>query len=1107
MTGRSMIARNGIRTTLRARGRTALFTALILLLTLTLALGLGMWAYCSGTLAEMDETYTSVALLEYLGQDYPDGSVADENARQAASALDDDAIAAVSGVERWERNDRALAAMDGYLRSAGEIPYGDQAVLAVFNLIPRYDFAQLSEDQLAASYVAADFDSMSCRIHVSGLLGGDAEVPLYTSSKASEAVEDTYVVVTYFGDTTLVTPEGSIDLWSIPGIASYIHSAASDTYQSEEKVLVGYDAIVSRCLYSLEGREGIAVTMEVGDSGFVGEKGRYYLIHGQFVETGMANRTLVITDFYDGCETKPYAESSGSDDPLLRDSLFTEYARHCRMANNYISLEASDDIPALEVFQQGYLTLREGRFPAAGEKGVCVADGAMADACGLTVGDTIDLTQMTSADSDRFDLTVTDAVQTLTIVGVTTALKEYQGTVWVSGGEGGFGEPLFGYQLGRAVLDNRTARQAADALQAMAPDGVRVTLYDQGYSAAAQPLEAMESTASAVTLAAACGTLAVLVLFAYLFVGRQQETVSVLLSLGTPARGIRLWLLSGASVVAGSAAVLGTVIGAVTLRGMLRLALRAAQSLYAVDQRYSQAAVGMALERSDEMAAPVWPALAAGGVVLVLALALCLAFLRQARQQNTPKRGRLSVRVPRDGTSVSGQGALRFAMLSARRGGWRSLVVPAAALVLSLFLGLLTATAEGWSRQTDALYESSTLTGQAVSTNGRWNTGLVVPADAARTLWKSGMLSDLSASLGWHYWSADEIPRFAENSFGQERRQAWIASQPQVVALNSLTAAPAYMNSQPPAVTWLDGWDESFLSDRTWQPFYHALRPGTGGLYGDKAQTYPCIVGADYAVQRDLAPGDTFSVWLSWSTMNRTMESVVTLRIVGTVNQTGMAEDIYVPFGFWGDPAWLDGQEDVLASGERPDFLFTDRVQMEKYFYGTTNYGTCAFTLRSAYDLEPFRQYLAQQGFSQVRAAGANRTTLLLLDQSFTETVSALGRYITFSRILFPALFAMVGLLGFLISWLMVNGRRMEFAIMRGLGASRRRVFASFFLEQALLCLTGCVIGCGGLLFLSGGAVKWLAVLAFLLCYLIGCALSVRAVGRTNLMALLSERE
>ena len=1108
MTGRGMIARNGVRTVLRARRRAVLFTALILLLTLTLALGLGMWSYCRETLAEMDETYTSVALLEYLGQDYPDGSVADENARQAASVLDDAAIASLDGVERWERNDRALAAMDGYLRSSGEIPYGDQAVLTVFNLIPRYDYAQLTEDQLAENYVATDFDSMTCRIHVSGLLGGDAQVPYYTPYNMASATEDTYVVIMpYSGETTLITPEGRIDLWSIPGIAAYTYSAASDSYQSDAQVLVGYDAIVSRCLYSLEGREGIAVTIELGDSGFVGEKGRHYLIHGQFVETGAANRTLVITDFYDGCETKPYAEISGSDDPLLRDSLFTQYAQHYRMANNYVTLEASDDIPALEVFQQGYLSLREGRFPAAGETGVCVADGAMADICGLTVGDTIDLTRMTSTAADRFDLTVTDEVRTLTVVGVTTALKEYQGTVWVSGAEGGFGEPLFGYQLGRAVLDNRTARQAADALQAMAPDGVRVTLYDQGYSAAAQPLEAMESTASAVTLAAACGTLAVLVLFAYLFVGRQRETVSVLMSLGTPARGIRLWLLSGAAVVAGSAALLGTLLSAVTLRGMLHLALYAAQSLYAVDQRYSQAAVGIALERSGEIAAPVWPSLAAGGAVLVLSLLLCLLFLRQARQQNTPKRGRLSVRVPKDGTSLAGRGPLRFAMLSARRGGWRSLVVPAAALVLSLFLGLLAATAEGWNRQTDALYETSTLTGQAVSTNGRWNTGLLVPADAARTLWKSGMLSDLSVSLGWHYWRSDEIPRFAENSFGQERRQAWIGSQPQVVALNSLAAAPAYMNSQPPAVSWLDGWDGSFLADSVYQPFYHALLPGAGGLYGDEAQTYPCIVGADYAARHDLALGDTFFVWISWNTMNRTLETAVSLCVVGTVNQTGMAESIYVPFGFWGDPAWITGEEDILAPGERPDFTFRDRETMEKYFYGTTNYGTCTFTLRSAYDLEPFRQYLARQEFSQVRSAGKNRTTLLLLDQSFTETVSALGRYITFSRILFPALFLMVGLMGFLISWLMINGRRMEFAIMRGLGASQKRVFASFFLEQALLCLTGCLIGCAGLLLLSGGLVKWLAVLAFLLCYLAGCALSVQAVGRTNLMALLSERE
>ena len=71
-----MILRNGIRSTLRARGRTGLFTVLLFVLTLTLTLGLGMWNYCAGTLADMDENYTSIALVEYMGEDYPEENAA-----------------------------------------------------------------------------------------------------------------------------------------------------------------------------------------------------------------------------------------------------------------------------------------------------------------------------------------------------------------------------------------------------------------------------------------------------------------------------------------------------------------------------------------------------------------------------------------------------------------------------------------------------------------------------------------------------------------------------------------------------------------------------------------------------------------------------------------------------------------------------------------------------------------------------------------------------------------------------------------------------------------------------------------------------------------------
>ena len=63
------------------------------------------------------------------------------------------------------------------------------------------------------------------------------------------------------------------------------------------------------------------------------------------------------------------------------------------------------------------------------------------------------------------------------------------------------------------------------------------------------------------------------------------------------------------------------------------------------------------------------------------------------------------------------------------------------------------------------------------------------------------------------------------------------------------------------------------------------------------------------------------------------------------------------------------------------------------------------------------------------------------------------------------------------------------------------------FINVALILL-GCLLGCGALALLgSGGALQWLAAAGFAVCYLLGCALSVLAVGRVNLMNLLSERE
>ena len=114
-----VIIRNGVLSSLRARGPVVLFTLLIFGVTVSLSLGLGMWAYCAQMLQRCDENYTSIALVEYMGTDYPEEDAADGYAREAFGALDGEAIAAVDGCSCGESADRTLASLEGYSRTYG----------------------------------------------------------------------------------------------------------------------------------------------------------------------------------------------------------------------------------------------------------------------------------------------------------------------------------------------------------------------------------------------------------------------------------------------------------------------------------------------------------------------------------------------------------------------------------------------------------------------------------------------------------------------------------------------------------------------------------------------------------------------------------------------------------------------------------------------------------------------------------------------------------------------------------------------------------------------------------------------------------------------------
>lgn len=1082
-----MPVRYGLKTTLRARGRSILFALLIFVLTLVLALGAGMWGACSRLLARMDETYTCIALMEaYQGEDYPDPNAADEAAREAFAALPEisGGIAALPGVQLWEPADEGAVMLEGYGRSQGEMPYRSSGVVVASGLSPLYNGFQMAikEENLPQGF----------------------EEQIAAIEELAEGYKLADIAISYNPNTHSFTLTG--------------------------QQLAGYTGRIERSVYTREGKDNVFVIFDFSalDStpfafdGAALEQGQKYLVHGEFVSGNSSNRTFAVREFIRG-GASPWQLLSGADDPALTGGVFAETAEFYRLTNSAVRVAASDDPASLLAFQQGALYLTEGRFPMPGEQGACVLSGSTAQQMDAKVGDTVTVQLLDIAPESRWALSETGKTRQWLVVGITALEADYEGWIWVSAAEGGFGQPLFGFTLGRAVLENRQAVAAVERMQALQPGGARLTLYDQGYTAAARPIEMMRTAAMTVTLACGCAALAVLLLFALLFVGRQRETVEVLNALGTPKGWVRLWLLAGAGCIAGVSALLGALAGALALGRTAALALEAAANLYAVDTRYSDAAVGILRDAPAGLAAPWWTAPAAGLAVLGCAMLFCFAFLQEALREEEPRRGGLAKKahIPKGKTSTAGRGAVRFAFLSAVRGGRRSLAVPATALALTLLLGILAGSGQDADAQLNALYEDSVLEGAVVTGNGRGYTrytGLTVPMDKIQLLSRSGMLGGApSVSLSWHYWLDGSMPDFGYDTFGWESRLAWIRKQPDLVACNDLAAAPAFYHADMPGITWLEGYDADILHSGENVSFLAGTDLGSKGtpVGGEEPlPVYPALASHAFLQEQGLALGDELPVNYLFPASYRydprymaemNMMFRVDVQIVGEIAGTG--KELYLPLSFWCGEEWLRDEKALAPENGRMDGSIHNEEERDRWFYSQRNFDTCRFALRSAAELEPFRAYLAKNEFSQLGALGRNRTTLLLWDQAFTETAGALGRYAGFSQMLTPALLAAVGVLGFLLSWLMVHGRRMEFAVLRGLGAPRGRVFGSFFWEQALLCLPGCLAGA---CLLAPFFPAWAVLRAaggFLLCYLAGCALSVALIGRVALMELLAERE
>ena len=1068
-----MIIRNGIRSNLRAKGRSALFFVLILLLTAALILSLGVNLFCSSILAQCDEQYHSIALVEYMGADYPNDVVADSYARAAARDIEALDPASFDGVLRWTPNSSHLGYLPEYKRANSSSPYSSYAVLEIRSLYPYYEkhWEWYPEDEISDEALEA---------YLIRLFG--------------------YDVVLDSGD--LEDYKHWMEIEGITGEIVTDYSAPAYYTARVSNVLYGNDIKAERMINIVSGR------------GFLAETNESYFVNGVVVGKNQGSYNilnslpvLAITSLVDSDEL-PYEKIdalAGSPAP----ERFLRNAEIYSVSSNYINVEYAENLEDIYEFNQGILFLDRGEISSGSELSKCVISYDIAERCSFDVGDVIDLQSLVSSDTDLYDLSLSGSSTKYLVAGITNNSADVIGHIWVIGRQPA--DNLFGYHIGTLSLDNEAAASTAESIQELMPQNVRVVLYDQGYQDAARPFIQMRSTALNVLIVTCFATAVVLFLFAYLFITRQHQSVTIMVSLGTPKNKIALFLLAGALVIAFAGAAAGTVIGRLVLPSVFRAVNETASAGGQSRLLYSETMLGVSKTASLTMPADMSAVWICGGIMILASAVFCALFLRSAFRNVGFRKGVSKARVPKGKTSLFGRGSLRFALLSIKRGGLRSLVVPLVCMALTVVVIVLGGVYSKARSDFNESLKNTQIDGIAVSSDGKYYSGLVISVMNLQKLVKVEGLESVYISQEFPYYIQSEMPEFGSSGFSQESKFNWIMSQPHVVACNAFNGSSEFYYSEA-VVKWLDGWDESFLSDPSWPTIYDQLWSGPvmkDSTWEYHIEAYPAVVSDSFAEDHGYEMGDEFSC-IVYENRSSTGSSIpMSFTIVGMYHQTGGRDQIYIPLASVTPLDAIFDADSYELPSNRYDMYFMSSEDREKYYYyRDANYSTCRFTLSSADELDQVREYLWDTGFSSVGRIRSIRIYLTLRDASYLKLTDAMNRYIETGRMVTGMVSFALILVGFIISWLMIHTRKMEFALMRGFGAARGRVFFSFFLEQLILCLVGCIIGCLALL-VTGEISSFilLAVGGYIVCYLLGTVFAIALIGKTRLMELLANRE
>ena len=816
------------------------------------------------------------------------------------------------------------------------------------------------------------------------------------------------------------------------------------------------------------------------------ETGRRYVLSGYYVR-GRTAASCFVPEEISFADAAGSAVTSGwvetEDYELPEDSEFLRLARVLHLQNDGCRVSYTAALEDTIPFHQQQTRLMEGRFFTEGEYAarapVCVLSQKLAGRLDVKTGDRISM-EVLSSDGDLYDASSLYPVEAgdYEIVGICTEAENYPLQVWLPGAkETGLG-PVTGYTLGQLRLDNEKTSAFLRKAEALEARGFRISVYDQGYAAATEPIR--ELLYVSVLFLAVCLLLAAcaLALQSHLFISRQRETGKTMYALGSGKTHVCVFFLSAALAIVLPSALFGALIGSEAEGWVFDVLQRFAAQFANQDLRFSatRLAIVRTLDFSPNFSLGGY--LTAAGILAGGTLIFTLFYaLSSLREKKSSKKKPVKQRAPKKIGKVSRlSGPFKYGLLSLRRSHARTVAVLALGLAVALFFGQLTSSLADYQAQLETYKANASISGSATDFYGKRLTGLTLTSHAIVRLSQSDLVEDPCVTrklghitfigvLGTDY-EPYVIPE--PGTFAYAKAFYVLNKSPVWTGTSSIVHSPLFHYSKSSAVEWLDGWSEedfTRLETRYYRYYDSFLEEEFTRAYrsGPEICAMPKAMMEEYGLKL----GDTIDTVITYTYVDDEIIQHLTLKVVASYVAPKGSATVFSPVSFVSPGQELLNYFPSIRYGESGDVWIArerwPQADMETLLdmglSAYMDYSSFTFNLTDSTRLDELRQTMSEAGFTWVHSGERIKTFATIEDEVYINTTHSMERQIQYVRVLYNALYFLAGVIGFALAWLLIQSRRQEIAVMRALGTQPGRIVGSFLAEQLLLMALGLAIG------------------------------------------------